>query len=50
MTKAEILKKIEEVQDKRFIHSMKSRWSEQDFQEDNKMYWELKELRAMLEG
>lgn len=49
MTKAEILKKLDELENRRFYLSMKDRWSPDDYQHDREMMYEEIALRKKLE-
>ena len=51
MTREEITKRIEEIEDARFLLKMKDRWSTRDFETDRRMFQEVfglqKKLAAM---
>ena len=49
MTKMEIEKKINEIEDRRFLLAMKDHWTREDFRWDDKMYAEIKNLRKELQ-
>jgi len=49
MTKEEILKKIDELEEDIFYHEMKDRWNNEDFKLNDKYKKELKELKEKLE-
>ncbi len=48
MTKQEIQKKIDELENRIFIHEMKDRWNERDWEIHYQQKAELKALRKML--
>ena len=48
MTRTEIEKKIEEIENKRFYLAMKDRWNANDYTTDNKWFRELLELKKAL--
>ena len=48
MTRTEIEKKIEEIENKRFYLAMKDRWNANDYTTDNKWFRELLALKKAL--
>ena len=48
MTKMEIEKKIEKIEDMRFLLAMKDHWTREDFRWDDKQAHELQELHKEL--
>ena len=49
MTRQEIEKKIEELENRRFFLAMKDFWDRKDFELDDKLYDEIRELKKELE-
>ena len=45
MTKEEMLKRMEELEGKRFMLAMKDRWDSSDYDRDNKLFNEWLELK-----
>jgi len=50
MTRAEIMKKIDEIENRRFFLAMKDFWDWRDRDTDRMLEMELNELKAMLEN
>ena len=48
MTKMEITKRMEELEDKMFILEMKDRWNAKDYENKNKMFGEWLDLKHKL--
>lgn len=48
MTKQEILDRIEQIEELAFMHKMKDRWSQADFDYDRKLFDEKCELKKQL--
>lgn len=49
MTKKEIEKRIEEINDNRFYLNMKDHWINEDYRKDNNYKEELRKLKEMLD-
>ena len=49
MTRQEIEKKIEDLENRRFYLAMADHWSRKDFELDDKWYREIRELKKELE-
>lgn len=48
MTREEINKRMEELENARFFLAMKDRWDRRDYEADDKMFRELLELKEQL--
>lgn len=50
MTREEMMNRIEELETARFYLAMKDRWNNEDFQTDDRLYRELRELKQKVKG
>lgn len=50
MTREEIIKRMDEIETKRFYLAMKDRWDRSDYDWDNKMFNEWLNLKKMLDN
>ena len=50
MTRQEIEKQIEELEDRKFYHAMKDRWNKEDYKRNDDLNKQLRELKKELKN